>query len=145
MSGNVIKDSIPVGKIVKAGMEIICEVATVTSEWTRPSAVAATHGPALKEAIEKSTKPLPPNTKKLISRCVLTKQHYSLGFYLIIIIVRAITKALGTLKPTSLLSHMMQIIIRSQLSILTPLRSKHSLHSLACLVDLLASVASGWT
>ncbi|XMA17501.1 hypothetical protein WAI453_010292 [Rhynchosporium graminicola] len=68
MSGNVIKKAIPVGKIVKLGVEIACEVAIETTEWTRPSDVAAAHGSALKEAAEKSTKPLPLNTKKLISR-----------------------------------------------------------------------------
>jgi len=68
MSGNVIKKAIPVGKIVKFGFEIACEVATETTEWTRPLDVAAAHGPALKEAVAQSTKPLPPKTKKLISR-----------------------------------------------------------------------------
>jgi hypothetical protein len=135
MSGNVIKKAIPVGKIVKFGVEIACEVATETTEWTRPSGVAAAHGPALKEAVEKSTKPLPPKTKKLISRCVLSKHPHSLGFRLTMIIVRAITKAMGTRKTTSLLSHMMQMAIGSKPSILTPLRrSKHSLHSLGCSV-----------
>jgi hypothetical protein len=54
MSGNVIKKAIPVGKIVMFGVEIACEVATETTEWTRPSDVAAAHGPALKEAVKKS-------------------------------------------------------------------------------------------
>jgi hypothetical protein len=96
MSGNVIKKAIPVGKIVKFGVEIACEVATETTEWSRPSDVAVTHGPALKGAVEKSTKPLPPKTKKLISRCVLSKHSHSLDFHLMTIIVRPIPKALGT-------------------------------------------------
>jgi len=145
ISGNVITKAIPVGKIVKFGVEIACEVATETTEWTRPSDVAAAHGPALKEAVEKSTKPLPPKTKKLISRCVLSKYHHSLGFRLTMIIVRAITKAMGTRKTTSLLSHMMQMAIGLKPSILTPLRSRHSLHSLGGSTDLRANVASGWT
>jgi hypothetical protein len=145
MSGNVIKKAIPVGKIVKFGVEIACEVATETTEWTRPSDVAAAHGPALKEAVEMSTKLLPPKTKKLISRCVLSKHPHSLGFRLTMIIVRAITKALWTRKTTSLLSHMMQMAIGSKPSILTPLRSKHSLHSLSCSVNLPANVASRCT
>jgi len=76
----------------------------------------------------------------------VSKHPYSLGFRLTVIIVRAITKALGTRKTTSLLSHMMQMAIGSKPFILTPLRrSKHSLHSLGCLADLPANVASGWT
>lgn len=72
MSGKVIKKAIPVGKIVEFGVEIACEVATETTDWMGPSDVAAAHGPALKEVIEKSTQPLPPKTKRLISRCVLS-------------------------------------------------------------------------
>ncbi len=129
MSGNVIKKAIPVGKIVKFGVEIACEVATETTEWTRPSDVAASHGPALKEAAEKSTKSLPPKTKKLISRCVLPKRLHSLSFRLTIVIVRATTKALGIRKTTSLLSHMMQMATGSKPFISTPQKSNHSLYS----------------
>lgn len=81
MSGNVIKKAIPVGKIVKFGIEIACEVATETTEWTRPSDMAAVHGPALREAIANSTKPLPPNTKKLISRYVSLKSKNLFGAF----------------------------------------------------------------
>ncbi|KAG4428223.1 hypothetical protein IFR05_016295 [Cadophora sp. M221] len=42
----------------------------------RDPRIAAVHGPALKEAAERNTKPLPPNTKKLISR---ESDHKSAG------------------------------------------------------------------
>ncbi|TAQ87659.1 hypothetical protein B7494_g4037 [Chlorociboria aeruginascens] len=120
MSGNVIKKAIPVGKIIKLGVEIACEVATETAEWTRPSDIAVAHGPAFTEAVENSTKPLPPKTKKLISR---EGDHKSAG------------------DPKD---HITAVAYdaegnRIETFILTPLRrSNHSQYSLGCSPDLLA-------
>ena len=97
MSGNAIIKSIFDGKIFKFGVEIICEVATETTGWWRSSDLAKTYGLALKEAVENSTVPLPPSTRKVICRCVIPK--YTLtpfhGLILKLTSGKALTTGLG--------------------------------------------------
>jgi hypothetical protein len=44
MSANLIKKSVTVGKIIKSDVEIACEVAIETSDWTRPIHIAQARG-----------------------------------------------------------------------------------------------------
>ncbi|KAL2015896.1 hypothetical protein VTK56DRAFT_4643 [Thermocarpiscus australiensis] len=69
MPGNVVKAFLTIGTVIKGAKTLVIGVATRTSYWIQPEAlITETMKAQFRAAVEKDTRPLPPNAEKIVMR-----------------------------------------------------------------------------